>query len=82
MRRLWVLISLAGENRRFSAAMNEVISYPDLPRPREREISLFSVKNRVRSGYEIMNEEKRLLQDIISLSNNFLGYERYIFGSL
>ena len=41
-----------------------------------------SVKNRVRSGYEIMNEEKRLLQAIISLSNNFLGYERYIFGSL
>ena len=31
----------------------KVISYPDLPRPREREISLFSVKNRVRSGYEI-----------------------------
>ena len=43
MRRLWVLISLAGENRRFSAAMNE---------------------------------EKRLLQAIISLSNNFLGCER------
>ena len=43
MRRLWVLISLAGENRRFSAAMNE---------------------------------EKRLLQAIICLSNNFLGCER------
>ena len=43
MRRLWVLISLAGEIRRFSAAMNE---------------------------------EKRLLQAIISLSNNFLGCER------
>ena len=32
-----------------------VISYPNLPRPREREISLFS---RVRSGYEIRVAEQ------------------------